>query len=148
MPHSNFHFGNSPQARGLHVRCCKKHWDWIGHVNDTRKHPTRPRFAEDYNVTAMARIGWWGKMEDYTAQPPDVFDDNNVMWGAENCNAYPEEDVMRPLDEMDYIPSVMRTICSHMDDCNSYNAAPLRCSQLSWNMAFVLFWGSWALIRG
>jgi len=27
-----------------------------------RKHPTTPRFAEDYNRTAEARIGYWGKV--------------------------------------------------------------------------------------
>ena len=86
-------------------------------------------------------------MEDYTMQPPVTFDDENVMWGAENCNAYPEEDVMRPLDEMDWIPPVMRTICSHMDGCNSYNAASRSVSPVGWTAGVIVALSAWTAAR-
>jgi len=114
-------------AKGLNVRCCKKHWNWIGHPNDTKKHPVikMRKFVEDYNRSALARIGYWGK-ENPLAQPPEFLDDLNVQEGAENCNMWPTSDPMVPLDEIPKevirINPVMKTICSHMDDCNSYSA--------------------------
>jgi hypothetical protein len=67
------------------VRCCKKHWDWIGNPDDTKKHPTSPRFVEDYNRSSLAKIGYWGD-EDMLAQPPIMLNDDDVRDGAENCN--------------------------------------------------------------
>ena len=61
--------------------------------------------------------------ESYVAQPPIFLDDENVMWGAEDCNAVDEPDIMVDLDKMHYIPSVMLHIWSHMNGCRSYNAA-------------------------
>jgi hypothetical protein len=74
--------------------------------------------------------------ESWAAQPPLLLDDENVMWGAENCNAYPEPDMMVDLDQMDWIPSVMRHICSHMKGCRSLNAA----GRIAPRWAMVFFW--------
>ena len=75
------------------MRCCKKHWNWIGHPNDTRKHPTRPRYAEDYNRSLESRIGYFG-YERPLEQPPHFLQQERVETLAENCNAWPDEDPM------------------------------------------------------
>lgn len=77
--------------------------------------------------------------ESYVAQPKVLLDDENVMWGAENCNAYDEPDMMNDLDQLDYIPSVMRTLCSHMDGCRSYNSA----SSIKPGWWLASFWALW-----
>jgi hypothetical protein len=127
------------------VRCCKKHWDWIGHPNDTKKHPvpSMRKYVADYNRTALARIGYWG-FENEKAQPPILLDDLNVQEGAENCNSWPTVDPMVPLDK---IPAeiltanpVMKTICSHMDKCNSYNSGPARAAP-GWGLPTMLLAG-------
>merc|ERR1711988_582833 len=82
----------------LEVRCCKKHWDWIGHENDTKKHPRFPTFRKDVNRSVDVRIGWWGN-EKPLAQPPVYYDENDVRWSAENCNNWPDEDPMTPWDQ-------------------------------------------------
>lgn len=87
------------KSKPLVVRCCKKHWDWIGHPNDTMKHEVGtlttadrgvievPRFRENYNRSVDVRIGYWGT-EKPKAQPPVLLDPDHVMWGAENCNGW------------------------------------------------------------
>merc|ERR1712159_422673 len=89
------------QSKPINVRCCKKHWDWIAHPNDTRIHPTTPKFAENYNRTVDARIGFWGT-EIPLAQPPVMLVEEAVVTGAENCNNWPDEDIMTPWDGTAY----------------------------------------------
>jgi len=79
----------------IYVRCCKKHWDWIGHANDTKKHPRHPQDIRLVNRSVDVRVGWWGN-EYPKAQPPIMLDPEEVTWGAEDCNDWPDEDPMTP----------------------------------------------------
>lgn len=87
------------KAKKLEVRCCKKHWEWLGHPNDTRKHPTHPKFAENYNRSVEARIGYFGK-ELPNAQPPVMLNEEAVWKAAEDCNDWPDDDPMSDWDKL------------------------------------------------
>jgi hypothetical protein len=96
-----------PKHKPIEVRCCKKHWDWIGHPNDTRKHPTTPKFVEDYNRTQDVRIGHWGVETDGLEGRPRTYpikylDEQWVMWGADSCNKWQDEDMMLDWDKTAY----------------------------------------------
>lgn len=93
LPHppKNYDLGSTtltwPQSHPMKIRCCKKHWDWIGHPNDTMKHPTRPTFRKDVNRTVDLRIGYFGT-EQPIAQPPLMLQEDWVKEAAEDCNGW------------------------------------------------------------